>query len=53
MQKEPNLTPLYMLLFLAMAICSYAFFLGATAARLWFYEGALGPHEHRATCRRG
>jgi len=44
---DPDPKPLYMLLIFTIGICSYFFFLGTAAVRLWFYKGALGPEPEK------
>ena len=44
---DPDPTPLYILLTFVVGICSYFFFLGTAAVRLWFYKGALGPDPEK------
>jgi len=44
---DPDPKPLYILLIFIIGICSYFFFLGTAAVRLWFYKGALGPEPEK------
>ena len=49
--KEPDPTPMYICLALAIGVCAWFFFIGFTCVRLWFYQGALGKTTHvRIVC---
>ncbi|CAO2652554.1 Nn.00g008370.m01.CDS01 [Neocucurbitaria sp. VM-36] len=43
----PDPRPMYMLLVLATAICTFTFWVGTVCVRLWFYKGALGPEPEK------